>query len=608
MKPSLTLTHRGIILVLVPLLIGLTSLAIQGDLLRQAEAELSHSYRSREISALAESIARQFSDAGTAIGGYADTSNVVYKDRYASISSHIQGDVAKLYKAIGNDPNQVAIVQKLDQLTKDAQAKWRQDWKELDQSNQVMRRYLSPGINLRGQKLSDSVQTEATNLIKQQQYSESGPDVENRSRDRLKTFSIAIVIVNILFSLVLAWFFSHSIGKRVKVVTDNSLRLASGQDLQPEMQGNDEIAQLDQSFHAMSLQLIEMSRRERAIIENAVDVICSIDSDWKFVAVSPSVQSWGYTQADLLGSRFVNIIEATWVDETLKTMSSVRETKSPLSFENAVVCKDGTIVAALWTGAWSDLDQALFCVVHDLTEQKKLERLRDEFLAMITHDLRTPLTAVQIFHELLSLEVLGTLNQEGLASLSQAEKSVNRLLNMVSDLLDYEKLKAGEMQLVFKPTSLSSILEESVHAVKPFAEKHKIGLELPSTAIQFNADGERLVRVLVNLLSNAVKFSPEGSLVKITLEEDDDWIKLAVVDSGAGIPIEAQSSVFEKYKQVTGVKSSKMQGTGLGLPICKAIVEAHGGSISVSSEVGKGSKFWFQLPKNTVIPESTKDS
>lgn len=594
MKLSLTLTHRGIILVLVPLLFGLTSLAIQFVLLRQAEVDLALSYRKHEISLLAESIAREFSDAGSALGGYAETSNVLFKDRYASISKRILDDLAKLYQAVGDDSDKRNIVRSLDQKIKNALAKWSRDWEELEKSNQVMRRYLSAAIYIHGRESSDGVQTEADNLIRHQQQLETGSDVENRSRDRLKGFSAVIVFVNVLLSSALAWYFSHYITKRLKVVADNSIRLAAGKELHPEMEGGDEIAQLDHGFHAMSAQLIEMSRRERAIIENAVDVICSIDSDGKFVEVSPSVSSWGYSQADLLGSRLVNIVDESWVEETLKVMGTARDTSLPLSFENALVRKDGSIIAVEWTGSWSDTDQALFCVVHDITERNKLERLRDEFVAMITHDLRTPLTSIQIFHEMLGLELLGTLNAEGRRTLAHAETSINRLLNMVSDLLDYEKMRAGELQLVLQQASLQSILEEAVNAVKPFAAKHNISIEMPSTSIGLKADGERLVRVIVNLLSNAVKFSPAGSTVKIGIEESESSVKVEIADSGAGIPIEHQASIFDKYKQ--SVKSGKMKGTGLGLPICKAIIEGHGGSIGVISEVGKGSIFWFELP------------
>lgn len=237
---------------LVPLLFGLTSLAILGDLLRQAETDLSSSYRNHEISSQAEYISREFSDTGIALGGYAETGNVFFKDRYESLSGRILNDLSKLYAAVGQDAVKQQIVKNLEIKLKDGLTKLSRDSDELTRSNQVMRRYLSAGIYIHVRALADGVQSDCDKLIKIEQQQETGSDVENRSRARLKTFLGALVALNILLSLILAWFFSYSIGKRLKVVADNSVRLAVGQELHPEMQGTDEIAQLDHGFHEMS--------------------------------------------------------------------------------------------------------------------------------------------------------------------------------------------------------------------------------------------------------------------------------------------------------------------------------------------------------------------
>ncbi|MGH9551557.1 MAG: sensor histidine kinase, partial [Terriglobales bacterium] len=187
-----------------------------------------------------------------------------------------------------------------------------------------------------------------------------------------------------------------------------------------------------------------------------------------------------------------------------------------------------------------------------------------------------------------------------------AGNSVMRLLNLVSDLLDYEKLKAGQMKLVFGPTSAAAVVEESTRAVQPFAQKHRVTIfAREQQDISLVADGERLIRVLINLLSNAVKFSPSGARVEISVHDlDEGFVQFDVSDNGPGIPPEFQGQIFEKYKQAESSGDGRIKGTGLGLPICKAIVEAHYGTIGVESEPYKGSRFWFRVPKAPVSETS----
>lgn len=221
------------------------------------------------------------------------------------------------------------------------------------------------------------------------------------------------------------------------------------------------------------------------------------------------------------------------------------------------------------------------------------ERRKQEFVQMISHDLRTPLTSIQGTLALALRGSYGNLNEKGATRLADAEADTERLINLISELLDIEKLEAGKLDLECEDTSLAEIINRSIDSVRTFAETHGINLIYDGTDCSVFADKDRVIRVLVNLLSNAVKYSPRDSNVAVSVEKDTAFATVKIVDSGRGIPASAIESIFDRFAQVERADADK--GTGLGLAICKAIVAAHGCKIGVTSEEGKGSTFWFTL-------------
>jgi signal transduction histidine kinase len=177
-----------------------------------------------------------------------------------------------------------------------------------------------------------------------------------------------------------------------------------------------------------------------------------------------------------------------------------------------------------------------------------------------------------------------------------AERNTKRLLKLVMDLGQMDRMESGQLELQLEQVSIDSIVTQSLESVKVFAEQQDVNLKAELIAKEVYADGDRVIQVLVNLLSNAVKFSPKGGTVTVYADYDDNCVQFKVADQGRGIPAEFCSAVFERYKQVEVADATKKGGSGLGLPICKLIVEQHGGAIGVESEVGKGSTFWFRLP------------
>jgi signal transduction histidine kinase len=239
-------------------------------------------------------------------------------------------------------------------------------------------------------------------------------------------------------------------------------------------------------------------------------------------------------------------------------------------------------------------------VFHDMVDSiNESARRKQEFVQMISHDLRTPLMSVRGFFQLLNAGKYGEgLTDRGKERGALAERNIERLIKLINELLDIEKMESGKMAMNFGPVALADVVQRSVDAVRVMGEQAKIAVavDLPSLNYELNADGDRLVQVIVNLVSNSIKFSPPGSTIRVFGVSGGDSVELRIADEGRGIPASQLDSVFDRFKQVKADEDRKKGGSGLGLAICKAIIESHEGTIGVESEEGKGSTFWFRIP------------
>jgi len=217
--------------------------------------------------------------------------------------------------------------------------------------------------------------------------------------------------------------------------------------------------------------------------------------------------------------------------------------------------------------------------LRDISERKKLERMKQEFVATVSHELRTPLTSIRGSLSLLTGGALGELPDEARDVVVIAERNTVRLITLINDILDLERLEAGKMELHLEPTPLGPVIDQSVDSVRAFADQQGIELKVVATSARVFGDGDRLVQVLVNLISNAVKFSPRGGSVTTSVVEKDGAAEVRVEDQGRGIPANQLEAIFGRFKQVEAADSRQKGGTGLGLAICKAIVEQHAGTI-----------------------------
>ncbi|MGH9550028.1 MAG: sensor histidine kinase, partial [Terriglobales bacterium] len=221
-------------------------------------------------------------------------------------------------------------------------------------------------------------------------------------------------------------------------------------------------------------------------------------------------------------------------------------------------------------------------------------------MAMVSHDLRTPLTSIAGSLSLVTAGATGKVNDETLSVLRTAEEESERVTRLITDLLDMEKIDAGKMELDIVPVPLLAIVNRSIAAVSHLAAQSSIQLAVDVPPDQVWADSERLIQVLINLLANAIKFTPADGHVAVNAGAiDENTVEVRVVDDGRGIPKEHIGAIFERFHQVERDDAKVKGGTGLGLPICKQIIESHGGTIGATSAPGSGSTFWFRLKRVT---------
>ncbi len=236
-------------------------------------------------------------------------------------------------------------------------------------------------------------------------------------------------------------------------------------------------------------------------------------------------------------------------------------------------------------------------VLSDITKMKEVEQLKSDFVANVSHELRSPLAAIQKNLAIILDQTAGAINEDQKSFLSLAKGNVERLTRLINDLLDLSKIEAGKMEIKKAPTDLTALIRATLANFTGWFREKNIAarLELPEPPLQLEVDADKIVQVLNNLLSNALKFTPAEGEIRVRLTPGSP-VEIAVADSGPGIAPQDIQRIFNKFEQVAGHAGNGIHGTGLGLPLVKEIVERHGGAIRVESEVGKGSTFAFTLP------------
>lgn len=340
--------------------------------------------------------------------------------------------------------------------------------------------------------------------------------------------------------------------------------------------------------------------RHRSLINSVVDGLLTIQVNGDILSVNPAaMQMFGY---DLLS--FTTLTMRDLAPE-LFTEEDGEQRLAPESLARGIVeieaiRSDGSSFPVELSLSKTDTsnDEEYVALLRDISERKELERIKGEFVSTVSHELRTPLASVHGSLGLLTAGVLQELHGDAKETAELAERNCSRLLRLINDLLDAQRMRTGKLELEKQNTSSEEVALTALETLTRFAEQHDVSLKLTAPdEYNFVADGHRIEQVLVNLMSNAIKFSQKGGSVELRIRDGENGIVFDVVDNGRGIPAEALGTIFEPFHQVESSDSRRAGGTGLGLAICKSIVELHDGVIRVSSTPNIETVFSVSLPK-----------
>jgi len=356
-------------------------------------------------------------------------------------------------------------------------------------------------------------------------------------------------------------------------------------------------------------QIKDWEIRHHTLLNTLSDALITIDRQGYVKTFNQAAEAvFGYRAQEVIGQKINILMPEPHNIEHDKYMTRYINTgrRHIIGTDREVMAqrKDGTTfpIELAVSEMWQDGELQFTGLIKDITERKKIERMKNEFISTVSHELRTPLTSIRGALGLINSGICGPLPDKMSGLLTIATNNTERLLLLINDILDIEKIESGNLRFDFKRLDLANVIEKAITDCSSYAVEHQIQYKFVGTTepLQVNADPERLIQVINNLLSNAAKFSPKNGSVEVDLSKHHGFARISVRDHGPGIPAHFLPRLFEKFSQVDGSDKRHTGGTGLGLSIAKAIVEKHHGKISVETAENAGSTFHVDLPLQAI--------
>jgi signal transduction histidine kinase len=397
----------------------------------------------------------------------------------------------------------------------------------------------------------------------------------------------------------------------LKQLTHSAREIAGGKlDLSVPVRTQDELGRLAVAFNDMAAQLrvfrridheklMRIQRTTQLAIDSLPDAVVVIDPRGKIELTNQTAKRLFSLDPDLN----VSELPTSWLADLHHRALSDATPRHLAGYEGAIKVKDDNVDLHFLPKTFPILDEDKnliggLVVLADVTDLRQLDEMKNKLLAMVSHELKTPLTSMRMIMHLLAEEKIGALNEKQRDLMNAAREDSDRLHSIVENLMDMGRIESGKALMEIRPTDSAELVSAAVEANRTsFAAKQiDLQLEMPEYAPAVMADASRIGHVFQNLLSNALKYTAENGRVQVQIEQSPDgYVQFAVSDDGRGIPRQFVSRVFDKFFRVPGQAGDS--GTGLGLAIVKDIVEAHGGRIWVESREGRGTTFRFVLPR-----------
>ena len=543
---------------------------------------------------------------------------IVKKPEYNSETQIIK--LENLIKTYEDVPNK--YLKSLDGVVKDITPINLEESKKVEANQNKLIKFTNSELAIEFDGISDDL-TEIIQLFYQ--------EVQEAKKALRKAilFRDCIIYSGIFISIIIACLLAREISKAITHPVLNLAKIATkvteaeNFDLQVSITTEDEIGCLTSSFNHLINRVKQLLEEQtantanlRAILDNLADGLLVSGTDGEIINYNPAItRIFGLGDVDIKG-----LYCQEFIPEVLELVNQTRENPKVI-FTKEIQPSDkqfikASVTAILETNCTSSCKYlGSVILVRDITQEKEVDRMKTDFISTVSHELRTPLTSVlgfaSIIQEKLEEDVFPFLpddNRKTKKTVRRVKDNINiiiseaeRLTTLINDVLDIAKMESGKLDWKQDNISIEKVIERSLAATSGLFVTQDLELikniepEIP----QVIGDENRLIQVLINLISNAVKFTDEGS-ISCSAKVNNNNIIVSVTDTGSGISQEDQAQVFDKFKQVGEIFTDKPQGTGLGLPICKQIIEHHGGNIWVNSELDKGSTFSFSIPIATV--------
>lgn len=361
----------------------------------------------------------------------------------------------------------------------------------------------------------------------------------------------------------------------------------------------------------------ELSERQRAILNGTVDGLLLLDGDGYIREINPSIErQFGFTAAELIGKHNSFLMHETpdlaasvaW----LHRVGSAGRDGAGKRLDFTGRHKDGSILETdvAISRIAGEGERSYVAIIRDVTERKRIESMKTEFVSTVSHELRTPLTSIGGSLGLLASGAVGPLGEKAARLVQIAHSNCDRLIRLINDILDIEKIESGKMHFDLKRMRVAPLIDRVVQSNAQFAAGHGVDLKVNHAMwpLMIEGDADRLDQLLTNLVSNAIKHSPRGSEVEITALQNGDRVCIEVADRGSGVPLDFRDRIFGKFAMADGSDNRARGGTGLGLSIAREIAQRHGGTVTFSDRPGGGTVFAVDFPlicEATAAPRET---
>lgn len=602
MKRLFGLKTRGLILVIVPLICQFLFVGILISNLSKLEGELNRASHSRRLLTKAHGVC-------------IDVLTYTTKTFFDSLPGHMPADHEKIRSDVDQlkrpfdslvdltrrTPGQAKNAENL-RRSADAFLNTINDMFEVQSRghDEWMKVHLE--FDKKWEDTTTSFVEQLGRIMETENRKRAGENHVEQFKQNIHRIMIAAFLLNIFVSGGLAVGVVLLFRNPVKHISENVRRMAARRELLPSLKNRDELGELDHYIHTAARGIEQAFSREQLMVEETVDMICTMSADGRLRRVNPATtQLTGWKAEELLLQTVFDLVYSEDVARADEEFFRAKESGARTSFDVRLRRKDGALRETRWSCVYSAAEEEMFAVIHDVTDEKNVERLKQDFLDMITHDLRSPLTSMHGSLTLLCEGVRGELSPAVQKEVSVAINSIEHLTDLVNDLLDFQKLAAGKMAMVKSDNDMDSMVLDSIGMLRDFAQSKGIRLTYKTGAIIVYCDRTKIVQVLNNLISNAIKFAPEDSEVQIAVRTvvetsdehaSDEFVEVHIIDDGDGVPERLAEKIFEVFERLPG---ERKEGTGLGLAICKMLVEEHGGTIGVGRG-STGGDFWFKLP------------